>query len=222
MGIFDGLVGSVISGGASLFGGLLGNDASAKEAKKNRQWQEMMSNTAHQREVADLKAAGLNPILSANGGASSPPGSMATQSDPVTPAVNSALKGSLAKEQLNNLKADTAKKGAEAATQYVQQDLLSQQAQSAANANYITENSFDFTLKKNKHEAAKSIIDFLNAQRTGHGIDVSNSLSASRLPEARNEAQYHKDMVNHPYLRNLSNITKDLLGSASSARQLSR
>lgn len=42
---------------------------SAKEAQKSREWTENLSNTAHQREVKDLLAAGLNPILSANGGA---------------------------------------------------------------------------------------------------------------------------------------------------------
>lgn len=42
---------------------------SAQEAQKNRDWQTEMSNTAHQREVEDLIKAGINPILSANGGA---------------------------------------------------------------------------------------------------------------------------------------------------------
>lgn len=43
-------------------------DYNAQEAAKNRDWQQYMSNTSHQREIADLKAAGLNPILSAMGG----------------------------------------------------------------------------------------------------------------------------------------------------------
>ena len=50
------------------------------EAAKTRDWQERMANTAHQREVQDLLAAGLNPVLSVTGGNGASVGSGATAS----------------------------------------------------------------------------------------------------------------------------------------------
>lgn len=52
----------------------------AEEAQKNRDFQLMMSNTAHQREMADLEAAGLNPMAAATSGAQTLGGATASVS----------------------------------------------------------------------------------------------------------------------------------------------
>lgn len=95
--------------GLSLLGGYMGNVASAKQASKDRAFQERMSSTAHQREVADLRAAGLNPILSGTGGhgSATPGGSTAKQSDIVTPAVQAGMSARAQAVQMDNIQADT-------------------------------------------------------------------------------------------------------------------
>lgn len=176
---------ALVSAGGSFLGGLFGNNSAKKAAKAQMAFQERMAKNAHQYEVADLKAAGLNPILSAGGsGAATPSGAMPSLNPNVVgDAISSGFEASRLSHQLDNMDADT--------------DLKRDSAAAAR--------SQDFVNKKTAELISANI----------RQVGVNTKLLSNQLPSTTNQAEVESSWLGKgsAYVNKFSDTLGNFLGA---------
>lgn len=172
------------------------NKQSRKFAREQREWDLNVANTAHQREIEDLRAAGLNPILSGTGGpgSASPNAAGAQTFVGETPDVAGAISSGLAakraqdlqEEQIELLRAQKSKTQAEEdQVKFTTNYVLPQSAQESADRGQLlreqtTRSMFDRGVAEQQWERGYTAAEWQRAFEHGK-ISLDDAKAALKL-----------------------------------------
>lgn len=215
---------AAIAGGASLLGSVGSAVFGASQANKQMDFQERMSSTAHQREVEDLRKAGLNPILSAKlGGSSTPPGAQANVPD-FGSSAKAGIEAQAVASQINLAKAQAFDTVSSARLKNVQADDVLQTRQDRlmqlrAQADQMLSDS---DLSWQEAQKVAKYISLLDEQIAGARIE--NQSSALGLERDKKEAKFWRGPggTAAPYIREFGTSARAVMEGYMDLKRMRR